>query len=193
MKKLFVIGLAMLMVLSLCAFSYADSMDEEKEIEIEVHIPIKFGFEIWDTEYTHTLYPFNPTAAPGDEAAKTEDPLGEVHFYVTSNKGIEWKLCASSAGVVTSGPTAPFLFATFGVPPGATVGGTVVQDKKIETAETWIYKSGPNERYVKGFVVHSLFLVNENKANGPTKDDLPATEEGESWECQITLTMVPGH
>jgi hypothetical protein len=96
MKRLIIIGLAMLTVLIMSIPAYSgDTIGESKSITVTMIIEPVFGMYIWD-QFTQTIYP--ATGSETFNKNKTNPMLGDINMYVFTNRNVPWTIQASSAG-----------------------------------------------------------------------------------------------
>lgn len=199
MKRLIVIGVVALMVLSIGTFATAqgDPVETEKTINVTLNmgdVPLVFGMEIWPEQYNQTLYP-----------GVLDQDLGTLTIYPTAylNEGEQWYISTSSpdggcpltSPVITPPPTAPLVITTEGlgqyIPPGDETWrkppeGVGVKDQPITPTALPIYTSAANEYNTKT-PPHKMPVI-EVQFNVPG-NKVGTLQPGGIYEGTIELTM----
>jgi len=152
MKKLFAIGIAVVIAVAISAISYADAFSTTKTVDLTVDVASIFGFSVWEDELSQTA-----AINPGEAA------LFDLHMTCVSNRSNIWSLNAASAGMNTMPPdvTIPCVISTFKGGEEETPNepmGTFVTDLELTTTAQTIYTSAPSEA-PGGCVVPGLVAV----------------------------------
>lgn len=209
MKKLIVMGLTALMVLSVSALSHAETAAEAVArskmhiIDVTLEVPEVFGFHMWENLGTQTLRPLSEDI---------DERFGQIELYVTTNRGHNWSLQAVSpdGGCLLQGlsepEVLPLILTTFNIPddPNATpepninnAKGTHFRDVELTSLPTDIYIAVPGtpsdagEMFVDGLKVHGLFLAKENDIlllDGSTVNMLHMPQG--TYKGPIVITLV---
>lgn len=161
--------LAAVLVFSMLGMAQADDpLQAEKTIAVSLTVPNNFGMQIWDTEYSQVLGEV-PMGAAG---------MGDIHMYVTTNRGMPWQIQAASTGAIsTSNPdhNIPVKFTTF----GDDRTGTFYTDVVLGTGASTVYTSGVGETTGTGMVLNGLYVI-------PIVEGVVAGD----YNANIVLTMT---